>query len=93
MQQVQLNEKLFKAAQRRAAANGFPSVDEYVADVLSLDLKRETDNYDALFTPQRLARIDQAAAQIKAGDCFTAEQVREHFEHKRASWSQKDSAR
>lgn len=93
MQHVQLTEQLFQAAQRRAAAGGFSSVDDYVAEVLSHDLNQETGNLDPLFTPDRLARIDQATAQIKAGHFSTAKQVREHFEQKRASWPQKDSPR
>lgn len=94
MQQVQLDEKLFKEAQRRAAQAGFSSVDEYVADVLSHEINEETeDNFDHLFTPERLAKIDAAAAEIKAGKFFTAEEVREHFEQKRAAWIQKNAPR
>lgn len=93
MQQVQLDERLYKDAQRRAAEAGFSSVDEYVADVVSHDLVEgapdQAPNLDHLFTPERLESIDAAAAEIKAGNCFTAEQVREHFKKKRDAWTQK----
>ena len=97
MGQVQLDDDVFKAAQRRAADGGYSSVDEYIADIVVHDLVEDeaaaTPNLDTLFTPQRLAEIDHAAADIKAGNYFTADQVREHFTQKRAAWIQKNSAR
>ena len=56
--------------ERRTSASGFVTVDEYVADVLQHDLHEETENFDYLFTPERLAHIDRAAAQIDAGRVF-----------------------
>lgn len=97
MHQIQLADRLFTEAQRRATAAGFATVDEYVADVVSHDLVEDTDgetpNLDHLFTPQRLADIDAAAAEIAAGNSYTAEQVREHFDRKRAAWQQKNAPR
>jgi len=52
----------------------------------------ETPNLDHVFTPERIARIE-AAAEIKAGNCFTAEQVGEHFKQKREAWTQKNGPR
>jgi hypothetical protein len=46
MHQIQLNERLYQQAQRRAAEAGFGSVDEYVADVLQHDFDEETENFD-----------------------------------------------
>ena len=82
MHQIQLDEQLYQEAQRRAAEGGFGSVDEYVADRLRHDFE-EPENLDHLFTPERLAHIDRADAQIDAGLGITAEQVREHFRKKR----------
>ncbi len=82
MQQIRLDDELFQEAQRRAAEVGFESVDQYVADVLQQDLE-DAENLDHFFTPERLAHIDRAAAQIDAGEGLTAGQVREHFRHKR----------
>jgi hypothetical protein len=83
MHQIQLTDQLFEEAQRRAAAAGFPSVDDYVAKVSQQELNAETEEFDHLFTPERLAHIDRAAAQIDAGQGLTSEQVREHFRRKR----------
>ncbi len=73
-----------------AAEAGFASVDEYIAEVVNDDLTggdgEETPNLDHLFTPERLAEIESARAEIKAGNSFTADQVREHFKKKREEW-------
>jgi hypothetical protein len=97
MPQVQLDDEVFKAAQRGAADGGYSTVDEYVADVViqhvGADDAGETPNLDDLFTPERLAEIDRSSAEIDAGHFFTAEQVREHFRQKRAEWTQKNGDR
>jgi len=82
MHQIQLNDQLYLAAQRRASAAGFVTVDEYVADVLEHDLHEESEDFDYLFTPERLAHIDRAAAQIDAGQGIPSDQVRDHFRQK-----------
>jgi len=83
MHHIQLNDQLYQEAQRRAEEAGFPSVDDYVADVLQHDLHEEAEKLDHLFTPERLAHIARAAAQIDAGLGIPSEQVREHFRQKR----------
>jgi hypothetical protein len=93
MHQVQLNDQLYKEAQRRATEAGFSTVDEYVADVVSHDLVEdngdETPDLDHLFTPEVIAQLDQISAEIKAGGkTYTMEEVREHFEKKRKKWLQ-----
>lgn len=79
------------SAEREA---GFTTVDEYVAEIVSQDLVDdfvvETPNLDHLFTPDRLAEIDKAQEQIKAGNFYTAQQVREHFKRKRAEWKKRN---
>jgi hypothetical protein len=80
--------------QRRAAELGFPTVDEYVADVLTRDLADEscgeTPNLDHFFTPERLAHIDKAEADIKAGNFYTAEQADAELAKHRAEWIRKN---
>lgn len=82
MHQVYLSDQLYQEAQRRAAEAGFVSVDEFIADILKQDFDEEIEDLDRFFTPERLAKIDQAAAQVKAGQFFTSDQVREHFRQK-----------
>ncbi|HZK81705.1 MAG TPA: hypothetical protein VFC46_11570 [Humisphaera sp.] len=89
--QVQLTENLYREAQRRAIEGGFASVDEYVADVVSQDLVdddgSEPQNFDHLFTPERLAELDRISNEIKAGgQTYTVAEVREHFKQKRKQW-------
>jgi len=90
MQQVQLNDHLYKKVQRRAAEAGFSTVDEYIADVLSHDLHEGTENLDPLFTPERLAHIDKAEAEIKAGNFYTTDQADAELAKRRAEWLRKN---
>jgi hypothetical protein len=87
MQHVQLSDRLYKDAQRRAAEAGFSSVDAFIAEVVSHNLHDESEDLDHLFTPERIARLDRISAEIKAGGkTYTMEEVREHFEKKRKTW-------
>jgi len=86
MHEVRLSDQLYQEAQRRAAEAGFPSVDDYVADVLQHDLHEQTENFDHLFTPERLAHIDRAATEIDAGKGLTLEQVDAELAKRRAEW-------
>lgn len=48
----------------------------------------EDETIQRMFTPERLAHIDQALSEVKAGRGYTAEQVEEHFAQKETSWTQ-----
>lgn len=85
MRNVQLTDELFQEAERRAQAAGFESVDEYIADFLQQDLS-SAENLGHLFTPERLAHIDKAASDIKAGRFYTPEQVDAYLAETKASW-------
>ncbi len=74
MHQVNLSDSLFEQAQRRAAEGGYSTVDDYVAELVGHDAL-ETENLDHLFTPERLAIIERASAEIEAGQVYTAEQA------------------
>jgi hypothetical protein len=63
-------------------------VDDCVADVLINDAAEP--GLDHLFTPERLAHIDKAAAQMKAGESYSIEEVREHLAEARAEWIRKN---
>ena len=85
MNQVQLADDLYKSAQQRAKAAGFSSVDEYVSDVLSHELS-EVENFDHLFTPERLEHINAALAECKAGKYLTSEEADAVLGRQRAEW-------
>lgn len=94
MQQVQLDDRHYKEAQRRAAEAGFSSVDEYVAEMVNDDLTEgngeETPNLNHLFTPEVIADLDRISAEIKAGGkTYSTDEVREHFKKKREECLQK----
>jgi len=78
--QLELNDKLYDEAKRRAAEAGYETVGEYIADVVSDDLAEYTENLDHLFTPGRVDHIDGVIANVKAGGkTHTAAEVRERF--------------
>ncbi len=83
---LQLNDRLYDQAKRRATEAGFKTVDEFIANILSDELIENPDNVDHLFTPERLAMIDKAAAQIKEGKCMTAKQADAELARRRAEW-------
>jgi hypothetical protein len=86
MHQVNLSDQLYQDAQRRAAEAGFSSVDEYVADVLSNDLRGETPNLDQFFTPERLTLIDESLAEARAGNVLTMDQAKTELANSRDAW-------
>ena len=90
--QLELTDLLYEQAKRRAAEAGFKSVGEYAADVLADDLATDAENFDHLFTPQRLALIDRADAQIRAGHCMTAKQADAELAKRRTEWLQSHRA-
>jgi hypothetical protein len=59
MPQIQLEEQLFQAAIHRAAGKGYVSVDEYIADMVVQDIGNVADNFDHMFTPEKIAELNQ----------------------------------
>ena len=86
MHQVQLDDRLYAEAQRRATEAGFPSVDEYIADIVAQEVSDPGENLDYCFTPERLAHIDRAIAQVDAGEYYTKEQAETELARRRAEW-------
>lgn len=82
MYEIHLNQNLYQQAQQRAADLGFSSVDDYVADMLRSDLE-DTETFDHLFTPERMAQIEKARQQVDAGQVYTSEEVWAYLERKR----------
>jgi hypothetical protein len=90
MPQIQIDDQVFKAAQRRATDSGYSSVDAYITDVVVHDLTElgdETPKLDHLFTPQVVAELRQISAKARAGGkTHTSEEVRQHFRKKSEAW-------
>ena len=82
MYEIRLNENLYHQASQRAVDLGFSGVDDYVADMVRSDLA-ETENFDHLFTPERMAQIEKARRQVDAGQVYTSEEVWSYLERKR----------
>jgi hypothetical protein len=86
MQHVQLNDALYKEAERRAREAGFRSVDEFVADRLESDFSDAQEDFDDRFTPQVVARLDQISDDMKAAKSVSAGQVDQHLADVREAW-------
>jgi len=86
MHQVNLDDQLYEEARRRAEAAGFSSVDEYIADVLSHDFQLDDENLDHFFTPERLALIDEAAADAAADNVHSMERLSDALSETRDAW-------
>ena len=88
MPQVQLTDRAFQAARAQAEASGFGSVDEYVEDVLLDEAGDAGGEFDAarFFTPERLAELDRAMEDVRAGRVLTLEQVDAELARRREAW-------
>ncbi len=85
MHQISLDDQLYQYVQRRAAESGCASADEYVALLLRQE-QQDDENFDHLFTPERLAHIDRAAASIAEGRGLTSEQADAELAKRRDEW-------
>ncbi len=95
MPQIEIDDQVFKAAQRRATDGGYPSVDAYITDVVVHDLtegRDETPNLDNLFTPKVIAELKQISEKARGGGkTYTSEEVRQHFQRRSEAWEQNHS--
>ena len=81
MRQIPISDELYQKLLVRAQSNGFESVDDYVIDLLEQEFA-EPVNFDEFFTPERLAEIKTAIAQVEAGESISSDELREHFRRK-----------
>ncbi|RYZ72200.1 MAG: hypothetical protein EOP09_03555 [Proteobacteria bacterium] len=88
MQQISIPDPFFAEATRRAKASGV-SLERYVMDALRLHFEDEYDGPKA--TPELIATLRQADADIDAGKGLTMEQVRANLAANRTEWLQNHS--
>ena len=81
---IKLPDPVFDEAAREAAASGL-SVEEFVAGMVQEGLHGA--EADAPLTPEQIAKIREAQAEIARGDSLTDEEVKAHFARKRAAWT------
>jgi hypothetical protein len=46
----------------------------------------DPDNFDHLFTPEKISLLDAAAAEARTGNNLSLEQVQKEFKTKRQTW-------
>jgi len=87
MHQIQLTDHVYSLVKHRADQAGFTSVDAYVADVLTQDTTSDTENFDYLFTPERIAHLDKISAEVReGGPTYNMDEVRSYLDERRAEW-------
>ncbi len=82
--QFQMSDQHYLSAQQQAEEGGFASVDEYVASMVQSYL--DTPDLEHLFTPERMAIINRAAAEYEAGLGMTREEADAKFSEMRRAW-------
>jgi len=82
MHTISLSDPIYVEAQRAAAASGL-SVEAYVEEALRLHIQ---DDAPIILTPEQVALITQAEADIDAGKGLTMEQVRAELAANRVAW-------
>jgi len=81
MHTIPLPDSLFAKAEQAAAASG-RSVELYVQEAVALQLEEDVP---IRLTPEQVAKITQAEAEIDAGEFFTSEEVRAYFGQKKSA--------
>jgi len=90
MQELQLSisDEAFQAAQELAKEQGYASTEGFLNDLVTKSLLEE-ENFDSLFTPERLAVIKASSDGIKAGDpVYSQEEVLNMIAEKRRAWDE-----
>lgn len=89
---IQLSDQLYDQARQRASKAGFPTVDEYVADVVASDVSDDLANFSHIFTPEVVAKLEEIDAEMRAGGkTFTSEEVDEFLRRKSEAWREEHS--
>ena len=89
---LQFSDQLYTEAQRRAAAAGFASLDEYIVGIVSEDVAPEVEDLDHRFTPNVVDHLNQIQAEIKAGaKTYTEAEVDEHFMERARVWRESNA--
>jgi hypothetical protein len=86
MQQVQLNDELYKKAEQRARAAGFGSVDDFVAERLESEFSEDQEDFDDRITPEFVAHLDRISNEMKAGKSVSMDEVDQHLADVRDTW-------
>ena len=89
---IRITDDAYVTAQERAKLEGFGSTEVFLSDLVVNSMIFDTDNYDHLFTPERIAIIDAAAAEALTGKGVTVEEIREIFKEKRRAWQENHPA-
>jgi hypothetical protein len=85
MYEIRIPDEVYRQAAQAADAQHV-SLEDFVTEILQLHLQEGDAAIQRMFTPERLAHIAKAEAEIDAGLGLTPQQARADFATKRAEW-------
>jgi hypothetical protein len=93
MRQVQLSDRLYQEASLRADEVGFKSVDDFVEEIVQIEIENPKQSYDQFFNSEVLADLDRIDAKIKAGaKTYSSEEADEYLRMKAKEWRDSQSS-
>lgn len=91
MYEVRIPDHVYQQVSQ-AARDQHVSLEEFVTEALQLHLQDDAEDYNHLFTPEVIAQLDAAAADVRAGKSFTGKEVDEFLAENRKEWLEKHAS-
>ncbi len=85
MATIEIDDGLYNKLRARAAEAGCESIEDYLDEMVNSE-SADGVLLDTLFTSERIAEIEKADEQVRAGQTVTLEESRERFRAQRDQW-------
>ena len=87
---IRLSDADYASMEERARGR---TVEEFAAEVIRAEIAAEDpDNFDHIFTPEYLAKLNASIEEAKGGQGFTWAEVEQSLEKTRQEWRKGQSA-
>ncbi len=88
-----ISDEVFQSAESQAKRAGYDSTEIFLTELLTESIQGSDIDEDAIFTPERLAIIDQAAKDIDSGGpIYSLGEVKNMVAETRREWEKKNNA-
>ena len=91
MFEVPIPQGLYQQAVNEAQAHHV-SLEAFVAEAIELRLQDEASDFDYVFTPERLAELDKAAASAESHPGYSRAEVDELLAQNKQAWLKKNQS-
>lgn len=85
---IGLEDRVFEEAERKAKGSGYESVDSFIVEIVLTSINGDQGDYGHLFTPERLAIIEAARAQVASGEFATIDEAAASVAETKRQWLQ-----